>query len=73
MVVGPGPKAVKWPTGAAARMPATLPHQKTTPLAAHITGAPELAAALAGIGIVASSSEAQVMQPDLAPGGADHS
>ena len=40
----------------------------STPLAAHITGAPELAAALAGIGIVASSSEAQVMQPDLAPG-----
>ena len=44
------------------------PPDGSTPLAAHITGAPELAAALAGIGIVSSSSEAQVMQPDLAPG-----
>ena len=44
------------------------PPDGSTPLAAHISGAPELAAALAGIGVVASSSEAQVMQPDLAPG-----
>ena len=45
-----------------------LPPEGSTPLAAHISGAPKLAAALAGIGIVSSSSEAQVMQPDLRPG-----
>ena len=45
-----------------------LPPKGSTPLASHISGAPELAAALAGIGVVSSSSEAQVMQPDLSPG-----
>ncbi|MGC6453168.1 MAG: AAA family ATPase [Candidatus Puniceispirillaceae bacterium] len=44
------------------------PPKGSRPLAAHITGAPELAAALAGIGIVDTGSEAKVMQPDLAPG-----
>jgi len=44
------------------------PPAGSTPLSPHITGAPELAAALAGIGIVATGSEAQVMQPDLTPG-----
>ena len=42
------------------------------PLAARpahfVTGAPELAAALAGVGVVESASEARVMQPSLLPG-----
>ncbi|MCH1474640.1 MAG: AAA family ATPase, partial [Alphaproteobacteria bacterium] len=38
------------------------------PLAAHITGAKELSAALAGVGIVDSAAEAQVMQAELKPG-----
>ncbi len=45
-----------------------VPPAGSTSLAAHITGAPELAAALAGIGIVATGTEAQEMQPDLTPG-----
>ena len=44
------------------------PPAGSTPLADFVTGAPELAAALAGVGVVDSAAEAQVMQPSLLPG-----
>ena len=45
-----------------------LPPEKTRPLAGFVSGAPELTAALAGIGIVDSSAEAQFLQDSLTPG-----
>ena len=48
---------------------ASLSHPEgSSPLSAHVSGAPELAAALSGVGIVDSAAEAQVMQPSLRPG-----
>ena len=44
------------------------PPEKTRPLAEFVSGAPELTAALAGIGIVDSSAEAQFLQDSLTPG-----
>ena len=44
------------------------PPAGSRPLADHIKGARELSAALAGVGIVDSAAEAQVMQPELRPG-----
>ena len=44
------------------------PPEKTRPLAGFVSGAPELTAALAGIGIVDSSAEAQFLQDSLTPG-----
>ena len=44
------------------------PPDGSRPLAAHIRGAKELSAALAGVGIVDSAAEAQVMQAELKPG-----
>ena len=44
------------------------PPAGSRPLADHIKGARELSAALAGVGIVDSATEAQVMQPELQPG-----
>ncbi|MEC8712299.1 MAG: AAA family ATPase, partial [Pseudomonadota bacterium] len=44
------------------------PPDGTTPLASFVSGGPELATALAGVGLVDSASEAQVMQPSLRPG-----
>ena len=40
----------------------------SSPLSAHVSGGAELAAALSGVGIVDSATEAQVMQPSLLPG-----
>jgi len=47
---------------------ALTPPEGSTPLADFVSGAPELATTLAGVGIVDSASEAQVMQPSLRPG-----
>ena len=44
------------------------PPDGTTPLAKFVSGGPELVTALAGVGLVDSASEAQVMQPSLCPG-----
>ena len=44
------------------------PPDGSAPLADFVSGAPELATALAGVGIVDSAAEAQVMQPSLQPG-----
>ena len=44
------------------------PPAGSRPLADYIKGARELNAALAGVGIVDSAAEAQVMQPELRPG-----
>ena len=55
-----------WRGGADAR--SLTPPDGTSPLANFVSGAPELATALAGVGVVDSASEAQVMQPSLMPG-----
>ena len=44
------------------------PPDGSTPLADFVSGAPELITTLAGVGVVDSASEAQVMQPSLTPG-----
>ncbi|MGB1872894.1 MAG: AAA family ATPase [Candidatus Puniceispirillaceae bacterium] len=44
------------------------PPDGTLPLTDFVSGAPELATALAGVGVVESASEAQIMQPSLQPG-----
>lgn len=55
-----------WRGGAS--MEGLAPPAGSRPLADHIKGARELSAALAGVGIVDSAAEAQVMQPELRPG-----
>jgi len=49
-------------------VPSLSPPDGTVPLADFVSGAPELATALAGVGVVDSASEAQSMHPSLQPG-----
>lgn len=55
-----------WRSGGAAQD--LLPPDSTRPLAGFVSGAPELATALAGIGVVDTTGEAQFLQDSLKPG-----
>ena len=51
-----------------AALPDLSPPDSSQPLSAFIDGAPDLAATLAGVGIVDDAATAEAMQPDLLPG-----